>query len=141
MMRDWIDQGLGWLRATNRHARLRIAIVGAWAAVSLLTVVLTCPPPGPDNALGAEVHVRDSSESFVGGTQVLVRNASGEMWRDVVITLGDGWRYAVPALRPGEQVVVAAAQFRRGTEAFPRDHRPRRLLVAADRGRHLVEWR
>jgi hypothetical protein len=140
-MRDKIERGLRSLRATDRFGRMRVAIVAAWATASLATAVFACPPSGPGNSLGAEVQVRDASESFVGGAQVLVRNDSTNVWRDVVLTLDDEYRYTVPALRPGEQIVVATAQFRRGAESLPREHRPRRLLVVADRGRHLVEWR
>jgi hypothetical protein len=127
------------VRRADRFLRLRVAIVAAWAVASLVTASFACPGRGPANSLGAEVELRDAAESFVGGTQVLVRNASDEPWRDVVLTIDDEWRHHLPALRPGEQIVVATAQFRRGEAALAGDHRPRRFAISADRGRHSVQ--
>jgi hypothetical protein len=127
------------LRATDRYVRLRAAIVAGWVAVGVVTAVLACPPSGAGNALGAEARVL--SEAFVGGAQVLVRNDSSHVWRDLVVTVDGGWRYEHPTLRPHDQIVVPASRFRRGDEALAPDHRPRRVAVECDRGRYELEVR
>jgi hypothetical protein len=129
------------LRRSDRFSRMRVAVVAAWAVASLATVFFACPPAGPGNSLGAEVQVREASESFVGGAQVLVRNESDEVWSDVVLTIDGEWRYSHPAIRPREQIVVAATQFQRAGEPLAAEHRPQRLAVACDRGAHVFTLR
>jgi hypothetical protein len=124
------------IRRSDRYLRWRAGVVGAWAVAAIATLVLACPGDGHANALGAEVQVL--GESLVGA-QVLVRNDSGDVWTDVEITLDDGWRYRHPTLRPKDQLVVATTQFRRGADALPPDHRPRRLEVRCEQGRHAFD--
>lgn len=127
------------LRGADRYLRLRAAIVGSWAALSLLTAVAACPPAGVGNGLGGEARVL--RESFVGGAQVLVRNDSGDVWRDVVVTIDGAWRYRHATLRPQDQIVVPTTRFVRGDDALRPDHRPQRLEVECDRGRHAFDVR
>jgi hypothetical protein len=127
------------LRRADRFARMRAAVVVAWVGVSLLTAVAACPPAGTRNALGAEALVL--GESFVGGAQVLVRNDSDHLWRDVVVTIDGGWQYRQPTLRAHDRIVVPTTHFRRGEQSLGPDHRPRRVQVESDRGRHAFDLR
>jgi hypothetical protein len=140
-LRDLGERLADGFRRSDRFLRMRVAVVAAWAAVSLATLFFTCPSTGPANALGAEVHVREAAESFIGGAQVLVRNESDEVWSDVVLTIDGEWRYSHPAIRPREQIVVATTQFQRRGEPLGPEHRPRRLVVACDRGSHAFDLR
>ena len=46
-------------RRSTRYFKLRLAVIGGWAAISLLTVWLACPSAGPGNSLGAEVQMSE----------------------------------------------------------------------------------
>jgi hypothetical protein len=130
---------LDGFRRAGRWQRLRLGLVGGWLGASLLALWIACPSSGPGNALGADVHVL--KDSVLGGQQILVRNESGEVWTDVVLTLDRTWRHQQRALRPNEQVVLSPAQFDRGGEPAPRDLRPRRLDVECQQGSAHFELR
>jgi hypothetical protein len=127
------------VRRSDRFSRMRLGVVAAWAAISVVTLVAACPSSGPANSLGADVQVL--GDSFVGGAQVLVRNDSDETWTDVVVTLDGEWRWRQPTIRPRDQVVVSTASFRRGQEPPPSEYRPRRLRVECRQGSHALDVR
>jgi hypothetical protein len=121
----------GEYRGTSRFFKMRFGIATAWAVLSAATLWGACPSSGPTNALGADVQV--SGDSLLGA-QILVRNESGRIWEDVVLTLDDGWRYTHPTMRPHDLVVLSMDQFRRGDEAPPPDYKPRRLRIECAQG-------
>jgi hypothetical protein len=120
------------LRRSDRFFKLRAGVVAGWVAITAITLVAACPPTGPGNSLGAEARVL--RESFVGGSQVLVRNDSGEVWTDVVVTIDGEWRYRHPTLRSRDEIVVPTSQFTSGEAALAPDYRPRRVEVECRQG-------
>lgn len=126
------------LRRWDRFSRLRVGIVAAWAALSIVTLWGACAAPGPANALGADVQVNRDS---IMGVQLLVRNDSDRIWEDVVLTLDDGWKYTQATMRPQDLVVLSLASFRRGDEPPPPDLRPRTLAISCSRGAGRFELR
>lgn len=129
----WADD----LRRADRFARQRMAILGTWALLSVVTLWTACPSA---DSLGATVQVL--RESIVGGQQVLVANDSaGVIWTDVTLTLDDAWRYEHPTLRPQERLVLSMPQFHREGEAAPRDLKPRRLRLVCNEGRRTFDLR
>jgi len=123
------DVAQGYRRST-RHFKLRVAVVGAWAVLSLVTLWLACPSSGPSNTLGAEVQV---SEELLG-TQVLVWNSSGRMWTDVTLTLDGSWQWQTPTLREGQRLVIATSRFSKDGAAAPGDLKPRSLRISCAQG-------
>jgi hypothetical protein len=126
------------LRRADRFARLRFGIVAAWGVLSLATLWGACPSSGPSNALGADVQVNRDS---IMGVQLLVRNESSQIWRDVELTLDDGWRYTHRTMRPHDLVVLSMSSFRKGDDAPPRDYRPRSLAIRCEQGSDRFELR
>jgi hypothetical protein len=146
LVEDALDQGrraatglADGFRKTGRWQRMRLGIVGGWIAASLLALWIACPSSGPGNSLGADVQVL--KDSMLGGQQILVRNESGAVWNDVVLTLDGSWKNAQRTVRPHEQVVLSPAQFERAGEAAPRDLRPRRLAIECREGRASFDLR
>jgi hypothetical protein len=136
--RDVLEDAIHHVRSSDRHSRMRTAIVATWAAVSIATLFVSCPGARA-NSLGAEFQVL--SDSFVGGEQLLVRNESSDVWRDVVLTLDGEWRYEPRVLRPHEKVVVSPSRFQRRGEAAPEGYLPRVLQVECDQGSHTFKVR
>ncbi len=130
LARDVAD---GYRRST-RYFKMRAAVVGAWALLSIGTLWIACPSSGPKNGLGAEASL---SEAFLG-SQLLVRNESDALWRDVVFTIDGGFRLERRTVRKGESVSLAVGQFRRGDEAAPTDLRPRTLTIECSEGEATV---
>ncbi len=131
----WADD----FRRSDRFFRMRVSIVGTWVLLSALTLWAACPSSGPSNSLGAEAQVL--RESLVGGQQLLIRNESGDIWKDVVLTLDDGWRYQHHTMRPHDQLVLSMSHFRKGEQAAPRDFKPRTLTIQCDQGKHTFDLR
>jgi hypothetical protein len=125
-------------RKSTRYFRMRAAIVGAWVLLSVITLWAACPPSSsPANALGARVQLlsRSNEPGMLLATQVLVENDSGQMWRDVVITLDGDWRYERKTVRPQDKLVLAVTQFRKGTSAAPAELEPRAITIECAEGR------
>lgn len=123
-------------RKSTRYFRMRAAIVGAWALLSVLTLWAACPSSGPANALGAKVALLSRNEPGVlTGTQVLVENDSRRIWKDVVLTLEGGWRYERKTVRPQDRIVVSIAQFSKDGERAPAELEPKVITIECDEGR------
>lgn len=123
-------------RKSTRYMKLRGAVIGVWAALSLASLWIACPGSGPRNALGAEVHLVTQG---LMGTQLSVLNDSDTLWADVTLTLDDTWRYTTPTLRAKERVVLAVARFtREGGGAAPGDLIPRALVIRCSEGKVSV---
>jgi hypothetical protein len=117
---------------------MRLAVVGGWAALSLLSLWIACSSPS-SNSLGADVHVL--KDSLVGGQQLLVRNESTSIWTDVVLTLDGEWRHEQRTMRPHDQIVLSPSSFRRGDDVAPRDYKPRTLTIESAEGRARFDLR
>ncbi len=128
--RDLAQDVADGYRRSTRYFRLRAAVVGSWALLSILTLWLACPSGG--NTLGAEVTV--SFEDPLQ-THVLVANTSSNIWTDVVLTLDGTWRYEKKTVRDGERIVVAAAKFTRDGAAAPGDLKPKTLTIQCEQGK------
>ncbi len=126
----------GAYRKSTRYFRMRAAIVGAWVLLSVLTLWAACPSSGPANALGAKVQLLSRNEPGVlTGTQVLVENDSRRMWKDVVLTLDEGWRYERKTIRPQDKLVVSITQFKKDGTSAPAELEPKALTIECDEGR------
>lgn len=131
-----IDLGDAYRKST-RYFRIRAAIVGAWVLASLLTIWAACPPSSsPSNVLGARVQLLSRNEpGMLIGTQVLVENESGRIWKDVVLTLDGGWRYERKTVRPQDKFVVSITQFKKGAAAAPAELDPKAITIECAEGR------
>ncbi len=124
-------------RKSTRYFKLRAAIVGTWALLSVVTLWAACPgSEGPSNALGARVRLLSRTDrGAIMGTQVYVENESGRMWKDVVLTVDGGWRYERRTIRPADKLVVSITQFRKDGEAAPAELEPKTLTIECQEGR------
>jgi hypothetical protein len=123
------DLADGYRRST-RFFKLRIAVIGSFAVLSLFTFWLACPPGGPSNSLGAEVQLSDG----LMGTQLLVYNSSGRIWTDVTLTLDGGYEWQTPTFRDGQRMVIAASRFTHDGGAAPQNLRPKSLSIQCAQG-------
>jgi len=123
-------------RKSTRYFRLRAAVVGTWAILSAVTFWAACPSTGPSNPLGAEAQLLSRNEpGMLMGTQVLVKNDSRQIWRDVVLTLDGGWRYERKTVRPQDKLVVSITQFRKEGAPAPPGLEPRSITIECQEGR------
>ena len=124
------------MRRTDRFFRMRAAILGAWAVLSVAALWGACSSPGSSGALGAAVALdRDS----IMGVQLMVTNDSGRNWEDVTLSLDDGWKYTHETLHSQDRAVLPMTAFRKGEESLPRDHVPRSLAITCRQGSERLE--
>lgn len=129
------DVADGYRRST-RYFKLRAAVIGSWVFLSAVTLWAACPSSGPSNALGAKVQLLSAKErGALMGTQVFVENESGQMWKDVVLTIDGGFSYSRKTVRPQDRLVLSITQFRKGDEGAPADLEPRAVTIECAEGR------
>jgi hypothetical protein len=125
------DVATGYRKST-RYFKLRAAVIGTWALLTVVTFWGACPSSGPSNALGAKSKLLAGS---IMGSQVLVENESGKVWRDVVVTLEGGWRFERRTLRPAESFVVPTARFEKDGATAPPGLSPKTITIECSEGR------
>lgn len=114
-------------RKSSRHDRLRAAVIGGWALLSLLTLCVAFSSPGT-NSLSAFAQQQGS----LLGTQISVDNRSGHPWTDVTLTLDGGWQYQVSTVR--DQLVVAASRFTKAGASAPENFVARTITIECSQG-------
>ncbi len=119
-------------RKSTRYFKLRAAVIGTWALLSVVTLWAACPSSGPTNPIGAKGTLLADS---IMGRQVSVENESGRIWKDVVVTLEGGWRYDKKTLRPAESLVVPIIRFQKDGASAPPELDPRTITVECSEGR------
>ena len=129
-------------RKSTRYFRMRAAVVGGWALLSIVTLWAACPSTGIANALGADAQLLSRSDPGVLlGTQIFVSNESTRLWTDVVLTLDGGWRHERKTIRPGDKLVVPITQFKRDGAGAPPDLEPREIIIECEQGRVTAQLR
>lgn len=78
---------------TNRFLKFKVAIVGGWLALSVLSVGVACPGKGSSTSGISLVPVPNTAP-----TVWMVKNDSSEPWSDVVVEVNDTYRTAVSHL-------------------------------------------
>jgi hypothetical protein len=121
-------------RKSTRYFKLRAAVIGTWALLSVVTIWGACPSSGPSNSLGATAWLLPRSESLLGA-QIKVTNESRRIWKDVVLTIEGGWRYEKRTLRPDESLQISVSQLTNGSAHAPPDTEARAITIECSEGR------
>jgi hypothetical protein len=122
-------------RKSSRYFRLRAAVIGTWVVLALVTFWGACPSSGPTNALGAKAKLLAGS---IMGSQVFVENESGQVWRDVVVTLEGGWRFEKRTVRPAESFVVPTNHFSRDGATAPSGVASKTITIECAEGKITI---
>lgn len=107
--RDELARLAASVRTWDRFLRMRLVVLGGWAALSLLAIGIARSggEAEADNTLNAYVALRTSPL----GWALLVHNRSDEPWREVAIELEGGQVYARDVIGPDEKLVLSPWQF------------------------------
>ena len=114
------------MRARDRYFWQRSAVLGTWAALSLLAIGIARSGGADeaDNPLQAYVALRDSAM----GWAILVHNRSDEPWLDVAVEIDGGRAYRAERIEPDQKVVLSPWQFV-GEDGKPASGGPPRGVV------------
>lgn len=137
-LRAAVEAAAESFRSQDRYFKLQAALVAAWVAVSVATVVGVAWTSGSSDRLGADIR----AEMAVGGPVLLITNNSSSRWTDITYTLNDAYVYRQAALEPGGHLAVAVGRFRKGGSGgrrAPRDLTPKALAIACEEGKTRIE--
>lgn len=100
-------------RASDRFFKYKVAVIGAWAAMSALTLVLACPSArtDPSNRLSAEAHVEKVPTLDSAIPVVVVQNRSETPWQDVRLVLNGRYASTVAGVASRGKAIVEIRKF------------------------------
>jgi hypothetical protein len=97
-------------RNADRHFKVKAAILGAWAALSLAGVFVACPATpqlvGPNTSLGARLIMGEEAEH----PAYVLSNESDRAWEDVVVVVNHDFRAAISHVEPRAFVTITPKQ-------------------------------
>jgi len=97
-------------RNADRYFKVKAAILGAWAVLSMAGVFVACPgaPPllGPSTSLGARLIMGEEPEH----PAYVLSNESDRAWEEVVVVVNHRFRAAVDHVEPRAFVTITPKQ-------------------------------
>jgi hypothetical protein len=94
-------------QGASRFFKYKVAIIGAWALVSVVTLAFVLPSRGgPSNDLGAVLIATE----IVGRPVVSIRNGSEEPWENVVVQVNGAYRAALATIAPNGTITLTPTQ-------------------------------
>jgi len=97
-------------RNADRFFKVKAAILGAWAVLSLAGVFVACPGAptlmGPSTALGARLIMGEEPEH----PAYVLSNESDRAWEDVVVVVNQSYRAAISHVEPRAFVTITPKQ-------------------------------
>jgi len=97
-------------RNADRYFKVKAAILGAWAVLSLAGVFVACPGAptlmGPSTSLGARLIMGEEPEH----PAYVLSNESDRAWEDVVVVVNQSYRAAISHVEPRAFVTITPKQ-------------------------------
>lgn len=89
-------------RSSDRFFKYKAGIIGSWALLSVMSIVVACPSSGVSNPIGAHL----VASEVAGRVAISVRNESQETWRNVLVIVNGTYRAITPPVDPGMMLTV-----------------------------------
>ena len=97
-------------RNADRYFKVKAAILGAWAVLSLAGVFVACPGTpqllGPSTSLGARLIMGEEAEH----PAYVLSNESERAWEEVVVVVNHSYRAAINHVEPRAFVTITPKQ-------------------------------
>ena len=97
-------------RNADRYFKVKAAILGAWAVLSLAGVFVSCPAAptlgGPSTSLGARLIMGEETEH----PAYVLSNESDRAWEDVFVVVNHSYRAAISHVEPKAFVTITPKQ-------------------------------
>ena len=129
----WAILKEGWrdVRAADRYSKLKAGVVVAWLGLSMAGVTIACPE-GFGNSLGAELIIAGDTDRPV----YMIRNASKDVWEEVVVVVNGTYRLSIPRMEPRSDVTFLTRQLMGGNGKLAPDNLVvSEIEVRADEGK------
>lgn len=97
-----LKEKLEEVRGSDGYFKAKAGIIGGWALVSLLSIVIACPGQGVKTAeFGARVTVLPNSDRPKAAPSLTVTNTGEEPWENVIFTVNGKYKAIVVKIDAG----------------------------------------
>lgn len=111
-------------RSSDRFFKAKAGIIGGWAFISLVSIVIACPGQGVKTAdLGARVIVLPNADRPKASPALLVSNTDDDPWENVIFTVNGKYKAIVDKVAPGGDVTLTPKNLLGPMGPMPGDER------------------
>jgi len=111
-------------QSSDRFFKAKAGIVGGWAFVSLLSIIIACPGQGVKTAeLGARVIVLPNSERPKAAPSLHVTNTDEDPWENVIFTVNGKYKAIVDKIGAGGDYTLTPKNLMGPLGPMPGDER------------------
>jgi hypothetical protein len=97
-----LKERLEEFRTSDRFFKAKAGIIGGWAFISLLSIVIACPGQGVKTAeLGARVTVLPNADRPKAAPSLTVTNTDEDPWENVIFTVNGKYKAIVVKIDSG----------------------------------------
>lgn len=123
-------------QSSDRFFKAKAGIVGGWAFISLLSIVIACPGQGVKTAeLGARVIVLPNKERPKSSPTLMVTNTDDDPWENVIITVNGKYKAIVEKVAPGGDITLTPKNLMSPMGPMPSDERFTSAEMKTDDGK------
>lgn len=111
-------------QSSDRFFKAKVGIIGGWAFISLLSIVIACPSQGVKTAdLGARVIVLPNADRPKAAPALLVTNTDEDPWENVIFTVNGKYKAIVDKVAPGASFTLTPKNLLSPLGPMPSDER------------------
>jgi hypothetical protein len=130
------EQFVDDFRSRDRYFKYKAGIIAGWAAISVVTLGISCGGGPKENRL----HARTQVTQVLDDQTLLIRNDSSSDWKEVHLTLNSRFTAYTPEIAAGGKFVIAVKQFVGPEGEVPaKDLKPQFLKVACSEGGDVLD--
>jgi hypothetical protein len=97
-----LKEKLEEFRSSDRFTKAKAGIIGGWAFISLLSIIIACPGQGVKTAeLGARVTVLPNPDRPKAAPSLTVTNTDEDPWENVIFTVNGKYKAIVVKIDSG----------------------------------------
>jgi hypothetical protein len=111
-------------RSSDQFFKAKAGIVGGWAFISLLSIIIACPGQGVKTAdLGARVIVLPNADRPKAAPSLYITNTDDDPWENVIFTVNGKYKAIVDKVGAGGDVTLTPKNLMGPAGPMPSDER------------------
>lgn len=131
-----LKEKLAEFRSSDGYFKAKAGIIGGWALISLLSIVIACPGQGVKTAeLGARVTVLPNSDRPNAAPSLTVTNTGEDPWENVIFTVNGKYKALVVKIDAGGIYTLTPKSLLGPAGPMPSDERFTNAEMKTDDGR------
>jgi hypothetical protein len=111
-------------REQDRFFKYKAGIVGGWALMSVLSIIIACPGQGIETAeFGARITVLPNEDKPTANPSLTLTNTDDEPWENVIFLVNGKYQAIVPKIDAGGTYTLTPKNLLSSTGPMPSDER------------------